>query len=199
MASLLGFTCLAPLFGFTSLASLLGFTCFASLFTCFKLNNPLKLIPLSPARVYYSGTIASRVKNSAWAFGERIPMPARCTKGFLFEDDWISMTLHARLSGLDEFASARKLSSMKSLEERWRIHCETCPLCSRHDTPPEASLREEYQWKRAQFHGALTCDVARLPTSGLSVSSVRQTGVASTSTRLLLGELEHLRRRLLTH
>ncbi len=124
-------------------------------------------------------------------------MPARCTRGFVFEDDLISVTLHAQLQGLDAIATARKQGSLRSIEERWRVHCETCPRCSRLDTLDEACLREEYQWKRAQFHGALSSDVARLPTTDLSLSAMRQTGVASQPTRLLLNELESLRRKLL--
>ena len=125
------------------------------------------------------------------------PMPARCARGFLFEDDLTSVSLHARLAGLDEAAQARKRGGIRSLEERWRVHCETCPRCSRLDTVAEACVREEYQWKRAQFHGALSSDVARLPTVGLSVAAMRQSGVSSISTRQLLSELEDLRRRLL--
>ena len=125
-------------------------------------------------------------------------MPARCTKGFLFEDDLTSVTLHASLIGLDSTAIGHKRGHVRSIEERWRVHCETCPRCSRSDTETEACLREEYQWKRAQFHGALSADAAKLPTSGLSVSAIRRTGVASVPTRQLLGELESLRRLLLT-
>ena len=125
-------------------------------------------------------------------------MPARCAKGFLLEDDLISVTLHARLTGLDPFIQVSKLGSLRSLEERWRVHSETCPRCSRHDTPDEACLRERYQWKRAQFHGALSSDATRLPTSSLSAAALRQTGLTSINTRQLLGERESLRRRLLT-
>ncbi len=124
-------------------------------------------------------------------------MPARCTKGFLFEDDLTNVTLRASLCGPDSAALTPKQRRARSMEERWRLHCETCPSCSRSDTEPEACLREEYQWKRAQFQGALSADIAGLPTAGLSLAAIRRAGIASGSTRQLLGELESLRRLLL--
>ena len=126
-------------------------------------------------------------------------MPARCIRGFLFEDDLISVTLHARLTSLEPSEKARKLGALRSLEERWRIHYETCPRCSRLDTNDEACLREEYKWKRAQFHGSLSSDASRLPSSSLSTAVLRQAGLSSPPTRQLLGELESLRRQLLNH
>ena len=126
-------------------------------------------------------------------------MPARCKRGFLFEDDLTSITLQARLTGLDPSDKARKLGFLRSLEDRWRLHCETCLRCSRLDTIDEASLREEYRWKRAQFHGSLSSNVARQPSSSLSSALLRQAGLASPPTRQLLGELESLRRQILQH
>ncbi len=124
-------------------------------------------------------------------------MPARCTKGFVFEEDLTSVTLHASLIGQGDTALPRRRSTIRSLTERWRLHCETCPRCSRSDTELEACLREEYQWKRAQLHGALSCDTASRPTARLIGSPIQQARTASLSTRLLLGELEGLRRLLL--
>ena len=125
-------------------------------------------------------------------------MPARCERGFVFEEDLISSTLATELTGVRP--GAEDTFSTQSLQARWVLHCKTCPRCTRRDTPLEACLREDFQWKRAQLFSSLSvlsakpADVAP-PVPGRQ--DRRKTGLSTRFTRQLLQEMVHLRRQLL--
>ena len=124
-------------------------------------------------------------------------MPARCSKGFLFEDDLMSLTLHREILGLETSSVPGTHGSLSAVQERCRVHMATCPCCSRADTPDEDAIREEYQWKRALFHGSLNADVSLTSIEGVGWRAVGKARVSSAPARRLLREMVSLRSFLL--